>query len=174
MPTIPSLRRTCKLTRNSALEKRINAVEEILTSTSDKLVNLRQVLKGLPDLPKGLSRVQFGQVRVATLLLNLSDSLQCTPKELGLILKGFERIAQSVEPVEAASDVGFHSDLLNDVIYSLQHVRKPLAEILTITSIKRLMEHKNHDLWLDDERYPDLQAEYMVCDLLCRMFQVTS
>lgn len=46
----------------SALQLRIDAVEEIIASSSDKLVSLRQLLKKLPDLAKGLCRIQYKQV----------------------------------------------------------------------------------------------------------------
>lgn len=47
----------------SVLKERVDAVEEILASSSEKLVTLRIILKGLPDLAKGLCRIQYGQVR---------------------------------------------------------------------------------------------------------------
>jgi len=47
---------------SSVLQDRIDAVEEILQSTSERLVKLREILRGLPDLAKGLCRIQYGQV----------------------------------------------------------------------------------------------------------------
>jgi DNA mismatch repair protein MSH3 len=47
---------------SSVLQDRVDAVEEIISSSSDKLVVLRQVLKKLPDLAKGLCRIQYGKV----------------------------------------------------------------------------------------------------------------
>jgi DNA mismatch repair protein MSH3 len=44
------------------LQERVDAVEEIIESGSEKLLTLRETLKGLPDLAKGLTRVQYGQV----------------------------------------------------------------------------------------------------------------
>ena len=46
----------------SILQERIDAVEEILAAGSANLVRLRTLLKGLPDLVKGLCRVQYGKV----------------------------------------------------------------------------------------------------------------
>ena len=40
----------------------MDAVEEIISSSSEKLVVLRQVLKKLPDLAKGLCRIHYGKV----------------------------------------------------------------------------------------------------------------
>lgn len=48
---------------HSVLQDRVDAVEEILLSASEKLVVLRQILRKLPDLPKGLCRIQYGKVR---------------------------------------------------------------------------------------------------------------
>lgn len=45
------------------LQDRIDAVEEILESTSESLVKLREIMRGLPDLAKGLCRIQYGKVR---------------------------------------------------------------------------------------------------------------
>ena len=47
----------------SLLQDRVDAVEEIVSSSSEKLLSLGQVLKKLPDLAKGLCRIQYGKVR---------------------------------------------------------------------------------------------------------------
>ena len=53
-----------------ALQDRVDAVEEILSSSSDLLVTLRHILKNLPDLAKGLCRIQYGKVRVLVNVLS--------------------------------------------------------------------------------------------------------
>ncbi|KAK0199209.1 muts domain V-domain-containing protein [Desarmillaria ectypa] len=120
------------LVDKNALQERVDAVEEILTSSSEKLVSLRQVLKGLPDLAKGLCRIHYGQ---------------CTPQELATLIRAFKKIADSVEAIDKQSDVGFDSMLLNDVIFSLQHVKVNLNEAA---------EGKKTSMWVDPERYPDV------------------
>ena len=52
----------CMTAAPSVLQERVDAVEEIISSTSEKLVSLRDVLKNLPDLAKGLCRIQYGKV----------------------------------------------------------------------------------------------------------------
>ena len=47
---------------NRVLDERVAAVEELVSSASDKLVTLRQLLKRMPDLAKGLCKIQYGQV----------------------------------------------------------------------------------------------------------------
>ena len=49
------------------LQDRIDAIDEIITSSSEKLVALRQAFKKLPDLAKGLCRIQYGKVRFPAL-----------------------------------------------------------------------------------------------------------
>ncbi len=53
--------------RHSALKARIDAVEEIMSTYSAKLTVLRNVLKGLPDLARGLCRIQYGKVSASAL-----------------------------------------------------------------------------------------------------------
>lgn len=44
------------------LQKRIGAVEELISTPLQHLHTLRPVLRGLPDLAKGLCRIQYGKV----------------------------------------------------------------------------------------------------------------
>lgn len=48
----------------------MDAVEEIIAGASPKLDPLRELLKRLPDLAKGLCRVQYGQVGLRCFILN--------------------------------------------------------------------------------------------------------
>lgn len=48
----------------SILQQRVDAVEEVLQSHSHILDKLRITLRGLPDLVKGLARIQYGKVLV--------------------------------------------------------------------------------------------------------------
>ncbi|KAF7968561.1 hypothetical protein HWV62_30097 [Athelia sp. TMB] len=50
------------LVDKEALQARVDAVEEIISSTADPLLTLRDVLRKLPDLAKGLCRIQYGKV----------------------------------------------------------------------------------------------------------------
>lgn len=50
------------------LQERIDAVDEILNTQSHTLDNLRIVIKRLPDLVKGLCRIQYGKVHFYRLL----------------------------------------------------------------------------------------------------------
>jgi len=52
----------CNHLQIRVLRDRVDAVEEIRTSPSDRLATLRGLLKGLPDLATGLCRIQYGKV----------------------------------------------------------------------------------------------------------------
>lgn len=47
---------------DSALQTRIDAVEEIINTNSYHMEKLRSLLVNMPDLVKGLTRVQYGKV----------------------------------------------------------------------------------------------------------------
>ncbi|KAF8894689.1 muts domain V-domain-containing protein [Infundibulicybe gibba] len=122
-----------------ALQDRTDAVEEILSSSSELLVTLRQLLRKLPDLAKGLCRIQYGQ---------------CTPQELAVLLPAFNKLALAFEPVDEPSRVGFQSRLLNEIIFSFPKLREPMKETLAIISLKKAAEGRKDIMWTDPERYP--------------------
>lgn len=53
---------------DSALQTRIDAVEEIINTNSYHMEKLRSLLVNMPDLVKGLTRVQYGKVSPANSL----------------------------------------------------------------------------------------------------------
>ncbi|TFK42973.1 muts domain V-domain-containing protein [Crucibulum laeve] len=126
------------------LESRVSAVEEILESSSDKFVALRQILKKLPDLAKGLCRIQYGQ---------------CTPKELAVLLTAFRKIANAFEcyDVDAPpSIVGFKSEILNEIIYSLPKLKDPIDQLISMVNLKEAEAGNKHTIWTDPQQYPGI------------------
>ncbi|KAH8108175.1 muts domain V-domain-containing protein [Cristinia sonorae] len=131
------------LTDTALLKERTDAVEEILATTSPKLTVLRQLLRGLPDLARGLCRIQYGK---------------CTPQELAVLLPAFNKIATSFNPITSPSEAGFRSRLINDVIYALPKLREPVQELLRAFSLKMAAEGKKGSMWADPDKYPDLDG----------------
>ncbi|KAJ7582852.1 muts domain V-domain-containing protein [Mycena floridula] len=129
-----------------ALEERIDAVQEIMDSSSEKLNTLYDVLRRLPDLSKGICRIQYGQ---------------CTPQELALLLPAFDKIANAYDVTEP-SEVGFKSRLLNEIIASLPSIREPSKELLSIVSLKQAAAGDKVTMWKDPERYPMVEQTQMV------------
>ncbi|KAJ2917229.1 hypothetical protein MD484_g3189, partial [Candolleomyces efflorescens] len=130
------------------LQERVDAVEEIIESGSEKLLTLRETLKGLPDLAKGLSRIQYGQ---------------CTPQELAILLPAFNKIGTAFdqEDFTGPQDVGFKSCLLNQIIFSLPKVKDPVQGIIKDVHLKTAAEGKKESIWTDFEKYPEISDTYM-------------
>ncbi|KLO18801.1 hypothetical protein SCHPADRAFT_819209 [Schizopora paradoxa] len=145
------------------LQARVDAVDEILSSdeprVNERLMKLREMLKGLPDLAKGLCRIQYGK---ASSLLRLRfffsvlNTLQCTPKELATLLKAFERVATSFETLKESKDVGFRSPMLNDIVFSFPSLAMPLKDILAALDLKKAADDVRDELWRDLEKYPGI------------------
>ncbi|KAL0580265.1 Mismatch repair protein msh3 [Marasmius crinis-equi] len=133
------------LTNKTVLQERTDAVEEILASSSDSLLTVRQLLKTLPDLAKGLSRIHYGQ---------------CTPNELAVILPAFNKIATAFEPFSEPSDCGFTSSLLNEIIFSLPSLKEPIQKLLDAIDLKAASEGRKEDLWKDAGKYPNVEDCY--------------
>ncbi|KAG8217898.1 muts domain V-domain-containing protein [Butyriboletus roseoflavus] len=129
------------LTDKRLLQDRIDAIEEIVTSPSEKLVALRQVLKKLPDLAKGLCRIQYGK---------------CSPQELAILLPALKRVATAFDGFEESSLGDFHSKLLNEIVLSLPKLKSPVREYLNAISLKSAAEGKKESLWTDTQRFPAL------------------
>ncbi|KDQ20147.1 hypothetical protein BOTBODRAFT_27560 [Botryobasidium botryosum FD-172 SS1] len=124
------------------LQGRLDAVEEILCSQSNALEKLRGLLKGLPDLSKGLCRVQYGK---------------CTPRELATLLTAFERIASTFEPFENPSQTGFTTSLLRDIVTSLPTVREPIVQLLQDIDLGKARKEVKDELWKDVKKYPEIE-----------------
>ncbi|KAF8631445.1 hypothetical protein AX17_005122 [Amanita inopinata Kibby_2008] len=137
------------------LQERVEAVEEVLQSSSEKLHVLRDTLRGLPDLARGLCRVQYGK---------------CTPRELATILPAFGKVAGAFNQVAHPSDVGLKSQMLNNIIYSLTKLKRPITEILDALSLTQAAEGNKSSIWADPERYPavadaDLAIQHVETEL---------
>ncbi|KAG1782777.1 muts domain V-domain-containing protein [Suillus placidus] len=125
------------LTNKLILNQRIDAVEEIKYSKSPQLVELCRVLKRLPDLAKGLCRIQYGK---------------CTCQELASLLSAFGTVA-SAFPEHSEE---FHSKLLNDIFSSLPKLKAPIKALLAAIDIKKANSGRKDELWTDPEQFPAL------------------
>ncbi|GJE98116.1 MutS family DNA mismatch repair protein [Phanerochaete sordida] len=123
------------LTDKTALEARIDAVEEILSTHSPRLTVLRQLLRGLPDLARGLSRIQYGK---------------CTPQELAMLLPAFRRVGTALDKTPENSPA-FNSGILNGIINALPRVKVPVEGILEKVHLSMLKEGRKEKMWVDVE-----------------------
>lgn len=125
------------LTNRLILNQRIDAVEEIKSSKSPQLVELCRVLKRLPDLAKGLCRIQYGK---------------CTCQELASLLSAFATVT-SAFPEHSEE---FRSKLLNDIFSSLPKLKAPIQALLATIDIKKANSGRKDELWTDSEQFPAL------------------
>ncbi|KZT24115.1 hypothetical protein NEOLEDRAFT_1068081 [Neolentinus lepideus HHB14362 ss-1] len=130
----------------SLLRERLDAVEELNGAQSPRLVALGELLKGLPDLAKGLCRIQYGY---------------CTPKELAILLRAFQKIALAFPTFDANNPPEFKSKILQDILKTLPQLREPVQSILREVSLKSMEAGDKGNMWLDSDKYPDI-AEYAV------------
>ncbi|KAF8710358.1 Component of the post-replicative DNA mismatch repair system (MMR), partial [Rhizoctonia solani] len=128
--------------KSSILQGRVDAVEEILNTKELKIERLQLLLKGLPDLVKGLCRIQYKKA---------------TPPELATMLTAWQRIATALDPIAAPEDAGFKSELLNGIAYSLPTLREPLATIMREINLPQARDNNKADLWVDSEKYPGIE-----------------
>lgn len=103
-------------------------------------------MRGLPDLARGLARIQYGT---------------CTPPELAALLPAFDRLARAFDRVPAAAP-RFASALLNAVADALPRVRAPVKELLAAVRLPEAREGNVAEMWADPERFPELEEYAMV------------
>ncbi|KAJ7285697.1 DNA mismatch repair protein MSH3 [Mycena rebaudengoi] len=124
-----------------ALQERIDAVEEILNSPSDKLHSLRDLLKRLPDLEKGLVRIQYKQAN---------------PQELTVLLSAFYKIG-SAFTADTVSNPSFKSRLLNEIIASLPPLNQPMKMLKDAIHSKQAAEGRKDIMWTDPTKFPVIE-----------------
>ena len=90
-------------------------------------------------------------------------TLQCTPKELAILLKAFERIATSFEAFGESKDVGFRSPILNDIVFSFPVLATPLKDILETFDLEKAAKRVREELWRDNTKYPGIADAKFVC-----------
>ncbi|ODV91194.1 hypothetical protein CANCADRAFT_31913 [Tortispora caseinolytica NRRL Y-17796] len=105
-----------------ALNDRRQAVNEILFYPSHAFERIRQLLKGFPDIEKGLSRIRYKK---------------CSCKELSFIIYQMRKAAGLFTDLKnnsndhAIPNYGFKSAKINQAIHSISIARAPLSELMT-------------------------------------------
>jgi DNA mismatch repair protein MSH3 len=92
--------------------------------------------------------------------------LKCTPQEIAILLPAFNKLASAFDTISDPSDVGFKSNVLNDIVFSLPKLKEPLNDLLSVISLKKASEGRKDTMWNDPERYPAIADADLVCPLL--------
>lgn len=139
------------------MQERVDAVDEVLNTHSHTLDKLRIIIKQLPDLVKGLARIQYGKACQGTNTPNSAGSLmivQSSPKELSIILEAYERIGSMFQPFASADDIGLMSPLLREIVFSMPRIHEPIQALLAIINVRKASLGEKSELWRDQEQYP--------------------
>jgi len=134
-----------------ALTARQDAVEEFMTGNTYHLEKMRSLLVNMPDLVRGLTRIQYAKA---------------TPTELATILVGLARVGSEFKPDEGRP---FKSELLNNIIATLPTIAEDAKGFLNAIDVKAARADekaglkvlsiltRQADLWTDPDRYPQIQ-----------------
>ncbi|KAI7858269.1 muts domain V-domain-containing protein [Circinella umbellata] len=124
------------------LHTRINAVDELLRTDNPNKAKAKGLLKQMPDLEKGLSRIHYGQ---------------SSPKELVQVLDTLLRIADTFH---GRVTIPFESSLLNDIFALLPTIRPDVIELQKVINREALSSpDRKIDLLTEDDRWPELAQE---------------
>ncbi|KIR32664.1 DNA mismatch repair protein MSH3 [Cryptococcus deuterogattii MMRL2647] len=134
----------------TALKARADAIEEIMENNSYHMEKLRSLLLNMPDLVRGLTRVQYGKA---------------TPNELATLLIALVRLASEFKP--NTGNV-FRSCLLNNIPNTLPTVLNTSQRFLNALNLKQARENDEANLWADPERFPEIQ-DVKDCISVCEM-----
>ncbi|KAI0831758.1 muts domain V-domain-containing protein [Trametes gibbosa] len=128
------------LVDSHALRERTDAVEEILGNRSPRLTQLRELLRRLPDLARGLCRIQYGK---------------CTPSELVVLLKAFRRVSTTFTPPhpaqsqQAAPAAGLKAALLVGIVEALPRLRDAVKEVCDAVDFAAAEQGREDAMWAD-------------------------
>jgi hypothetical protein len=164
---VPPLRRL--------VEERLQAISEVhRNSASLTLSRIRDLLRHLPDLERGLSRIHFGRA---------------TPSELYRVLEAFQRVGRVFEEVDSPdedqqAELGagslrqsaggsLHSSLLLGIVKQLPRVR-PIAEsLLAQIDVKRARDNNKEHLQTDVSKYPELEVRPAHSSQVLQTYELT-
>ncbi|WVR03855.1 hypothetical protein IAU60_000852 [Kwoniella sp. DSM 27419] len=123
----------------AALRARTDAIEEIMEDNTYHMEKLRSLLVNMPDLVKGLTRVQYGKA---------------TPTELATILVALVRVGSEFKPDQGSI---FRSALLNNVLKTLPRISDVTKAFLQAMNLKAARDNDQANLWTDPDKYPTIQ-----------------
>ncbi|ORZ15609.1 muts domain V-domain-containing protein [Absidia repens] len=130
----------------SLLNQRTKAVEELIATNNPKRDQGQELLKSLPDLEKGLCRINYGS---------------SSPSELINVLDAFLKVSKTFEWCQHSQEHRFHSDLLNTIFDTL-----PTTHDVALQFKNKINQHalgtpngNTELLRSDSNQWPELRRE---------------
>ncbi|KAK0539481.1 Mismatch repair protein msh3 [Tilletia horrida] len=130
------------LTDLTALQARVDAVEELGRPNASIGAKLASMLQGTPDLERGLAKLNYGAL---------------SPTELATFLLALNRITQEFTGVGNAFDVGTESSLVNESVAVLPSAKEIVQQALAAISVAEARKGNKKDLFVDPDMFPDIQ-----------------
>lgn len=160
---MPSLAPVHVLTRKhimtcSAVNQRLDAISEIHSATSNlALSKLRELLKSLPDLERGLSRVHFGRAG---------------PNELLRVLEALTRVGSVFDELGhdgGSTDFGLKSELLRSTARELPKIKRTVRELVDQVNQKMARDGRKENLFEREQDWPELVVSFHLSLSLSRV-----
>lgn len=128
------------LTNPEKLAERSDGVQSLAQGQDASLVpKLTAMLRGLPDLEKGLARLNYGRA---------------TPNELATILLSLNRVTSEYKG--EMGNIG-KSQIVAEAVATLPKGRKTITEALALIDIREARENNKRNLFKDRDLFPDVQ-----------------
>ncbi|GAA5830215.1 hypothetical protein JCM3766R1_002826 [Sporobolomyces carnicolor] len=128
-----------------AVNQRLDAISEIHSATSNlALSKLRELLKSLPDLERGLSRVHFGRAG---------------PNELLRVLEALTRVGSVFDELGhdgGSTDFGLKSELLRSTARELPKIKRTVRELVDQVNQKMARDGRKENLFEREQDWPEL------------------
>lgn len=121
-----------------ALNERISAVEELMHTSNPQKACLEALLRQLPDIEKGLTRVHYGK---------------SSPTELIQVLDAFYRISCM------SSDHTFESPLLNTLVHALPLIQRDIQEFRSAIRLTYQSNDRLDTFFHSEEQWPEIPKE---------------
>lgn len=115
---------------------------------------LRSLLVNMPDLVKGLTRVQYGKVSLAPFSCRRRTDQKAQPTEVATILVNLQRVGDEFRTISGSP---FSSNLLNTIVKLLPTIRETSQMFLRDLNLQSAKANEVSNLWSDPDKYPDLQ-----------------
>ncbi len=82
-------------------------------------------------------------------------------------MRAFQKIGDAFVDVECPSQVGFKSDILNNIIFALPKIKQPIKDTMSKIIIQKAEAGKRNEMWADIEKFPELNDLTLV-SLFCK------
>lgn len=130
------------------MNQRLEAITEIHQSSSNlALSKIRELLKSLPDLERGLSRIHFGRA---------------SPNELLRVLESLMKIGNVFDQLGVDSgrvgdgEFGLKSQLLKQTVKELPKIKGIVKGLMEQVNGKMARDGKKEDLFEREQDWPEL------------------